>query len=102
MNTREVREAAAAVEALHAISWCLRALACGWSLDHRERTAALTLLEAGIPGAPAADLAAATKILRSARRLGGRRREKASELSVRLQAKAAEYFANLERQQLPR
>ena len=96
MNTREIREAAAAVEALHAISWCLRAMACGYGLLAAERAACLRLLEAGIPGVETADLAAATKILAAAGRLGSRRREKASELSIRF-AERAEALRESER-----
>ena len=83
MSAREAREAAAAVEALHAISWCLRAVAQGWVLDPRERAAALALLAGGILGAEAADLAAAQKILAASRRLRGRQRYRAAELSAR-------------------
>jgi hypothetical protein len=90
MSAREDREANAAVEALHAISWCLRHLACGWSLDPRERAAAIELLAGGIPGADGADLEAATKILASSRRLGRRQRDRAAELSVRLAEQAAD------------
>ncbi len=69
---------------LTALSWCLRARACGYGLDRRERAACLTLLEAGIPRVDTADLEAAAQILRSSRHLSDRRREKAGELSVRL------------------
>ncbi len=74
---------------LAAISWCLRAVAQGWALDPRERSAAIALLEGGIPGTEAADLQAATKILRSARRLSERQRDRASELSMRFATEAA-------------
>ena len=60
---------------LAALSWCLRAVAQGWSLDPRERDACLSLLAAGIPGTNAADLAAAVKFLQAPRRLSGRRRD---------------------------
>lgn len=70
--------------ALSDISECLRHLACGYGLDPRERAACLAILEAGIPGMEPADLAAMAKLLQVPRRLTGRQREKASELSVRL------------------
>lgn len=89
MSTREEREAIAAAEALHAISWCLRAVACRYGLLPAERAACLTLLAGGVPGAEAADLAAAVKLLQAPRRLSGRQREKAGELSVRLAEQAA-------------
>ena len=68
---------------LAALSWCLRAVAQGWSLDPRERDACLSLLAAGIPGTNAADLAMTQKILAVSRRLSGRRRDQASQLSIR-------------------
>lgn len=73
---------------LHAISWCLHALACGYGLDPRERAACLSILEAGIPDVDAADLEAAGKILRSQRHLTSRQRDRAGELSVRLAEQA--------------
>ena len=76
--------------ALEALSECLRFLACGYGLDSRERTACLAILEAGIPGADPADLAAATKILQVPRRLTGRQRDQASQLSVRFAERADE------------
>ena len=78
------------IEALRALSVCLRHLSCGWALHPAERAAAIELLAGGIPGAPAADLEAATKILQAPRRLGSRRRERAAELSVRF-AEVAEH-----------
>lgn len=87
---RDRREAAAAAEALRALAICLRHLACGYGLDPRERAAALTLLEAGIPDTATADLEAVGKILRAARRLGRRQRDRAAELSVRLALRAAQ------------
>ena len=74
---------------LAALSWCLRAVARGWSLDPRERAAAMALLEGGIPGTDAADLVAAQKILAASRRLGSRQRDRAAELSVQLAEQAA-------------
>lgn len=74
--------------ALEALAECLRFLACGWSLDPRERAAAIAIFEAGISGIDPADLQAVTKLLASSGRLTGRQREKASELSVRLAALA--------------
>ena len=68
---------------LTALSWCLRAVACGWSLDPRERAACLAILEPGIPGVAVADLAMTQKILAVSRRLSGRRRDQASQLSIR-------------------
>jgi hypothetical protein len=88
VSAQENREAAAAVEALHAISWCLRAVAQGWTLDPRERTAALALLARGMEGISAADLQAAVKLLRAPHRLGRRQRNRAAELSVRLAEQA--------------
>ena len=76
---------------LTALSWCLRAVACGWSLDPRERDACLSLLAAGIPGTNAADLAMTQKILAASRRLGSRQRDRAASLSVRFR-EAAESF----------
>ena len=72
--------------ALEALAECLRFLACGYGLMTAERAACLRLLETGIPGAEPADLAATTKLLQVPRRLTGRQREKASELSLRLSA----------------
>ena len=69
--------------ALQALAECLRFLACGYGLDPRERAACLAVLEAGIPGADPADLAATTKLLASSGRLTGRQRDQASQLSVR-------------------
>lgn len=89
MSTREEREAIAAAEALHAISWCLRAVACRYGLLPAERAACLTLLAGGVPGAEAADLAAAQQILAASRRLGSRQRDRAAELSVQLAEQAA-------------
>ncbi len=77
------------IEALRALSVCLRHLAYGYGLDPRERTAALTLLAGGIHGVDAADLAAAQKILAASRRLGSRQRDRAAELSVQLAEQAA-------------
>lgn len=90
MSAREDREAVAAAEALQATAWCLRAVAQGWALDPRERAAAIELLAGGIRGAAVADLQAAGKILASSRRLSGRRREQAAELSIRF-AEVAEH-----------
>ncbi len=84
------------IEALRALSVCTRHLAYGYGLDPRERAACLTLLEAGIPGTDAADLAAATKILAATRRLSGRRRDQASQLSIRF-AERAEALRESER-----
>ena len=91
METEPASERAAPdpAAALSAVATCLRHLACGYGLLAAERAAALALLDAGIPGVCDADLEAAAKILRSARRLSGRLREKASELSVRLTEQAA-------------
>lgn len=44
---------------LATLIWCLHALACGWSLDPRERSAARALLVRGMVGISAADLQAA-------------------------------------------
>jgi hypothetical protein len=77
------------IETLRALSWCLRALACGYGLLPAERAACLAILTTSIPGAEAADLAAAVKLLQAPRRLSGRHREKAGELSVRLAEQAA-------------
>jgi hypothetical protein len=76
---------------LAALSWCLRAVAQGWTLDPRERTAAIELLAGGIPGVDAADLATATKLIERAakRTLSTRDRDRASALSVRLSEQAA-------------
>ena len=76
--------------ALRDVAECLRFLACGWTLDPREREACLRLLEAGIPGVAAADLEAARKIIEQAaqRCLAGRSRDRAAELSVRLSERA--------------
>lgn len=90
MSTLAEREAASASDAPRAIAECLRHLACGYGLLAAERTAAIALLGAGIPGACAADLAAAIKILRSQRRLTGRRRDQASQLSIRFAEAASE------------
>ena len=68
--------------ALSDISECLRHLACGYGLDPRERAACLRLLETS--GLDRVELAAATKILQVQRRLTGRQRDQASELSLRL------------------
>lgn len=84
MSAREDREAVAAAEDLHAISWCLRAVACGYGLLPAERAACLTILAGGIPGTDAADLQTAEKLLQAPRRLGSRQRDQASDLSVRL------------------
>ncbi len=73
---------------LTALSWCLRALACGYGLLAAERTAAIALLAAGIPGTNAADLAAAVKFLQAPRRVSGRRRGQASQLSIRFAERA--------------
>ena len=75
---------------LAALSWCLRAVVQGWTLDPRERTAAIELLAGGIPGVAAADLEAAMKVLAVTRRLTVRQRARASELSVRLAEQAAQ------------
>lgn len=77
------------IKALEALSTCLRHLACGWSLHPAERAACLTLLEAGIPGAPAADIQAAMRVLAATRRLTVRQRARAAELSVRFADEAA-------------
>lgn len=90
MSAQEDREAVAAAEALYALSWCLRAVAQGWALDPRERATALALLAAGIPGINPADLAAATKILATTRRLSGRRRDRGAELSVQFAEQVVE------------
>ena len=90
MSAQEDREAAAAAEALYAISWCLRAMACGYGLLSAERAACLRLLEAGIPGVDTTALQAAGKILSATRRLGSRQRDRAAELSVRF-AEVAEH-----------
>ncbi len=71
------------IEALRALSVCLRHLSCGYGLDPRERDACLTLLAAGIPGVDTADLQTAEKLLQVPRRLGRRQRDRAAELSVR-------------------
>ena len=84
MSAQDDREAAAAVEVLHAISWCLRAVAQGWVLDPRERAAALALLAGGIPGVATAELTAAMKVLAASHRLTVRQRHRAAELSVQL------------------
>ncbi len=83
-------------EALLALSVCLRYLAYGYGLHPRERAAALAILAAGIPGIDPADLAAAVKLLQAPRRLGSRRREKASELSIRF-AEVADALRESER-----
>ncbi len=90
MSALTEREAAAVSDALRAIAECLRHLACGYGLDPRERAACLTLLAAGIPGVDTTDLQTAGKILASSRRLSGRRREQAAELSIRF-AEVAEH-----------
>ena len=72
--------------ALSDISECLRHLACGYGLDPRERAACCAILEAEIPGMDPADRQAAGKILQVQRRLTGRQRDHASELSLRLSA----------------
>ena len=77
------------IEAPRALSVCLRHLACGYGLLPAERAACLTLLAGGVPGAEAADLAAAVKLLQAPRRLGSRQRDRAGELSVRLVEQAA-------------
>ena len=82
--------------ALSDISECLRHLACGYGLVPAERAACLAILEAGIPGMEPADLATTTKLLQVPRRLTGRQREKASELSLRLR-EMAESLAKFER-----
>ena len=74
--------------ALSDISECLRYLACGYGLDPRERSACLSILEAGLRSLDVADLQAAVKILESSRRLTARQRDQASELSLRLRAVA--------------
>ena len=71
------------IEAMGALSICLRHLAYGWSLHPAERAACLSLLQSRVPGVLAADLAAAMKVLALTRRLTGRQRDQASELSVR-------------------
>ena len=71
------------VDAMGALSICLRHLACGWALHPAERSACLCLLQSRIPGVVAADLAAALKILASPRRLTSRQRDRAGELSSR-------------------
>ena len=77
------------IGALRALSTCLRHLACGYGRDPRERTAALALLAGRIPGVSAADLDVTRKSVAPPRRISGRRRERAGELSVRF-AKCAE------------
>jgi hypothetical protein len=74
--------------ALEALAECLRFLACGYGLDPRERAACLAILEAGIPGADPADLAAVTKLMQAPRSLAARARDQASALSIRLSATA--------------
>ena len=76
--------------ALQALAECLRFLACGWTLDPRERSACVAILEAGVPGAPAPDLEAARKIIEQSgqRRLPARARGRAGEFSVRLLKRA--------------
>lgn len=71
------------IEAMGALSICLRHLAYGWSLHPAERAACRSLLQSRVPGVLAADLAAAMKVLALTRRLTGRQRDQASELSVR-------------------
>jgi hypothetical protein len=78
------RNAPDPIEAMGALSICLRHLACGWSLHPAERAACLSLLQSRIPGVLAADLAAIMKVLASTRRFTARQRHQASELSVRL------------------
>ena len=68
---------------LHALAWCLRAVAQGWALDPRERSAALDLLARDMEGVSTADLQAAVRLLQASRRLSGRRRDQASQLSIR-------------------
>ena len=84
MSARDDREAVAAAEALYALSWCVRAVAQGWTLDPRERTAALALLARGMEGISTADLQAAVKLLQAPHRLGRRQRNRAAELSARI------------------
>lgn len=67
---------------LAAISWCLRAVAQGWVLDPRERSAALALLARGMEGVSADDLQAAVKLVRAPRRLSARQRNRASQISI--------------------
>lgn len=91
MDDQLASEPAAAADpsaVLHAISWCLHALARGYGLDPRERQAALALLSAGIPGVDATDSQAAGKIIRSQRRLTSRERDRASDLSIRFAEQA--------------
>ena len=72
------------IEAMEALSICLRHLAYGWSLHPAERAACLSLLQSRVRGVLAADLAAAMKVLAlTRRRLTARQRDQASELSVR-------------------
>ena len=75
--------------ALSDISECLRHLACGYGLLPAERAACLAILAAGISGIDPADLAAVGKILQAPRRLTGRQRDQASELSIRFAEQAA-------------
>ncbi len=64
--------------ALQALAECLRFLACGWTLDPRERSACVAILEA------------ARKIIEQSgqRRLPARARGRAGEFSVRLLKRA--------------
>ncbi len=83
------------IEAVQAISWCLRALACGYGVLAAERAAAINILGGSIPGVDAADLATATKLIEPAAkrtlstRDRDRDRDRASALSVRLSEQAA-------------
>jgi hypothetical protein len=88
MSVLAEREAAAVSDALRAIAGCLRHLACDYGLMAAERAACLRLLETTTPGIDPADLQAAVKLLQAPRRLTGRQREKASELSLRLAERA--------------
>ncbi len=85
---QEIPSAPDPAASLAALSWCLRAVAQGWSLDPRERSVAIAILDAGIPGVAAADLAMTQKILAASRRLSGRRRDQATQLSIRFAERA--------------
>jgi len=88
MSARAEREAVAVSDALRAITGCLRHLACGYGLMAAERAACPRLLETTTPGIDPADLQAVVKLPQVPRRLTGRQREKASELSLRLAERA--------------
>ena len=71
------------LEALLAHSICLRDLACGYGLLPVERSACLSILRAGLPGVDATERSAVQKTLAASRRPSGRRRDQASQLSIR-------------------